>query len=202
MKNRILALILTFTVFAPFCTKVSAIQPEETIGDAHLLWTKPYTTIGRIAVVAGLAYMGYKIYDYKYFKNKIVHIEGNSGCGEDLGDSRADYEAKRQIRRVFDYDLSRWRHYFSKSDSIKAVPLGNINNCLVSIRSSWMQRAINTPEAIRLADRLWDKINFFIDIMDRKHEVRISELIQELQEVDSLVDEATVLINAHLYGDK
>lgn len=61
---------------------------------------------------------------------------------------------------------------------------------------------ITTPAFAKLYDKLWDKIAYFLRIMDTYREVKISELIKELHETEALVDEATVLIDNFAYGKR
>lgn len=198
MKNKILSLILVVSIFISFITKVSAIGSESGCSECSKPWLVPTAAVG---TVAAAIYVGYKLYDHHCF-NKVVNIDGTSDYGEDLEYSRPDHEAKRQIYRIFDNELSRWKRYFNSSASIKATYVANVANCLVSIRNYYQQRVITTPEFAKLYDKLWDKIAYFLRIMDTYREVKISELIKELHETEALVDEATVLIDNFAYGKR
>lgn len=195
MKNKILSLILVVSIFISFITKVSAIGSESGCSECSKPWLVPTAAVG--TVVAAI-YVGYKLYDHHCF-NKVVRFDGK-GYGENLRYSRPDHEAKRQIYRIFDNELSRWKRYFNSSAPIKATYVANVANCLVSIRNYYQQRVITTPEFAKLYDKLWDKIAYFLRIMDTYREVKISELIKELHETEALVDEATVLIDNFAYG--
>lgn len=201
MKNKVLALVLALMVFTPFNKEVSAVEPETGYGESGTSWAVPCAVAAGALVLVGLGYTGYKVYDYRCF-NKMVRIDGNSSYGEGLLPDRPEIEAKRQIRRLFDGVLSRWKRYFDSSASINALYLANVKDCLVGIRNYRQQRIITTPEFVRIYDKLWDKINFLLKIMDEYHEVRVSELIRELREMDALVDDATVLIDEYYYGKK
>ncbi len=194
MKNKILSLILAFLVFIPFSAKVSANGPQTGCDESSKAWLIPTIVVSAAATI----YVGYKLYDHHCF-NKVVRIDGEC-YGENLKYTRPDYEAKRQIRRVFDNELSRWKRYLNSSASINATYLGNVAVCLVSIRNYYQQNVITTPEFAKLYEKLWDKINYFLRIADIYHEVKISELIKELHETEALVDEATVLIDESSYG--
>lgn len=198
MKNKILSLILVVSIFISFITKVSAIGSESGCSECSKPWLVPTAAVG---TVAATIYVGYKLYDHYCF-NKVVNIDGTSDYGEDLEYSRPDHEAKRQIYRIFDNELSRWKRYFNSSASIKATYVANVANCLVSIRNYYRQRVITTPEFAKLYDKLWDKIAYFLRIMNIYHKVKISELIKELHETEALVDEATVLIDNFAYGKR
>ena len=198
MKNKILSLILVVSIFISFITKVSAIGSESSCSKCSKPWIAPTAAVG---TVAATIYVGYKLYDHHCF-NKVVNIDGTSDYGEDLEYSRPDHEAKRQIYRIFDNELSRWKRYFNSSAPIKAAYLANVADCLVSIRNYYQQRVITTPEFAKLYDKLWDKIAYFLRIMDTYREVKISELIKELHETEALVDEATVLIDNFAYGKR
>lgn len=195
MKNKILSLILVVSIFISFITKVSAIGSESGCSECSKPWLVPTAAVG---TVAAAIYVGYKLYDHHCF-NKVVRFDGK-GYGENLRYSRPDHEAKRQIYRIFDNELSRWKRYFNSSAPIKATYVANVANCLVSIRNYYQQRVITTPEFAKLYDKLWDKIAYFLRIMDTYREVKISELIKELHETEALVDEATVLIDNFAYG--
>ena len=197
MKNKILSLILVVSIFISFITKVSAIGSESGCSECSKPWLVPTAAVG---TVAAAIYVGYKLYDHHCF-NKVVRFDGK-GYGENLRYSRPDHEAKRQIYRIFDNELSRWKRYFNSSAPIKAAYLANVADCLVSIRNYYQQRVITTPEFAKLYDKLWDKIAYFLRIMDTYREVKISELIKELHETEALVDEATVLIDNFAYGKR
>lgn len=197
MKNKILSLILVVSIFISFITKVSAIGSESGCSECSKPWLVPTAAVG---TVAAAIYVGYKLYDHHCF-NKVVRFDGK-GYGENLRYSRPDHEAKRQIYRIFDNELSRWKRYFNSSAPIKATYVANVANCLVSIRNYYQQRVITTPEFAKLYDKLWDKIAYFLRIMDTYREVKISELIKELHETEALVDEATVLIDNFAYGKR
>lgn len=199
MKNKIISLILVVSIFISFITKVSAVGSENSCKERSKPWLVPTAAVGTVAAAAASIYVGYKLYDHHCF-NKVVNIDGTSDYGEDLEYSRPDHEAKRQIYRIFDNELSRWKRYFNSSAPIKATYLANVADCLVSIRNYYQQRVIRTPEFAKLYDKLWDKIAYFFRIMDTYREVKISELIKELHETEALVDEATVLIDNFAYG--
>lgn len=200
MKSKILSLILVVSIFISFITKVSAIGSESSCSKCSKPWLVPTAAVGTVAAAAASIYVGYKLYDHYCF-NKVVRFDGK-GYGENLRYSRPDHEAKRQIYRIFDNELSRWKRYFNSSAPIKAAYLANVADCLVSIRNYYQQRVITTPEFAKLYDKLWDKISYFFRIMDICHEVKISELIKELHETEALVDEATVLIDNFAYGKR
>lgn len=196
MKNKILSLILAFSVFTSFNMNVSANGSDTGWDESSKAWLVPTALVGTASIIA---YVGYKLYDYHCF-NKIVHINGN-GYGENLKYSRPDLEAKRQIRRVFDNELSCWKRYLNSSAPINAVYLVNVANCLVSIRNYYKQSAMMTSaEFAGLYCKFLDKINYFLRLTDQYHKVKISELIRELHETEVLVDEATVLIDKFVYG--